>query len=150
VSDIAHEVFVKAYIALATYSFERPFAHWLAVITIRHCYDRLREQARRKEISLSGGPGEVESVDRLLAMESEERFSTTVRRRDAATIVEWALAQLSPPNRMVVTLVHLEGYSVREAADLLGWSVVNVKVRAHRARRFLRQALDHLINKEIQ
>jgi RNA polymerase sigma-70 factor (ECF subfamily) len=40
---------------------------------------------------------------------------------------------------MVLTLVYLEGQSVREAARLLGWSVVNVKVRAHRAKRALRR-----------
>jgi RNA polymerase sigma-70 factor (ECF subfamily) len=41
----------------------------------------------------------------------------------------------------VLTLVHLDGYTVREAAGLLGWSVVNVKVRAHRARQMLRTLL---------
>jgi RNA polymerase sigma-70 factor (ECF subfamily) len=39
----------------------------------------------------------------------------------------------------VLTLVHLEGHPVREAANLLGWSVVNVKVRVHRARQALRK-----------
>jgi len=48
---------------------------------------------------------------------------------------------LSPENRAVLTLVHLDGHSVREAASLLGWSVVNVKVRAHRARQALRKIL---------
>jgi RNA polymerase sigma-70 factor (ECF subfamily) len=38
----------------------------------------------------------------------------------------------------VLTLVHLDGYSVSEAARLLGWSLINVKVRAHRARKALR------------
>jgi DNA-directed RNA polymerase specialized sigma24 family protein len=32
---------------------------------------------------------------------------------------------------------------VREAAQLLGWSVVTVKVRAHRARHALRKILSH-------
>jgi RNA polymerase sigma-70 factor (ECF subfamily) len=49
------------------------------------------------------------------------------------------LGQLSPENRLVLTLVYLEGHSVREAARLLGWSAVNVKVRAYRARQALRQ-----------
>ena len=54
-------------------------------------------------------------------------------------MLQWALSRLSPEHRMVLTLVHLEGYSVREAARLLGWNVVNVKVRAYRARQALRQ-----------
>jgi RNA polymerase sigma-70 factor, ECF subfamily len=68
-----------------------------------------------------------------------------VRQRDATNLLQRALAQLSPENRMVVDLVHLEGHSVREAAELLGWTVVNVKVRAHRARQQLRKILDTLL-----
>ena len=62
-------------------------------------------------------------------------------REEAAEVLEWALGKLSPENRAVLTLVHLDGYSVREAAQLLGWSLVNVKVRAHRARQALRALL---------
>jgi len=42
---------------------------------------------------------------------------------------------------MVLELVYLEGLSGREAADLLGWTVANVKVRSLRARRKLRNLL---------
>jgi RNA polymerase sigma-70 factor (ECF subfamily) len=58
--------------------------------------------------------------------------------------LQWALGRLSPENRLVVTLVHLDGHSIREAAALLGWSMINVKVRAHRARRALRNILEEL------
>jgi RNA polymerase sigma-70 factor (ECF subfamily) len=57
-------------------------------------------------------------------------------------VLEWALRQLSAEDRAVLTLVHLEGHSVREAAKLLGWSAINVKVRAHRARQALRTLLN--------
>ena len=56
-------------------------------------------------------------------------------------MLQWALGHLSAENRLVLTLVHLDGYSVREAANMLGWNVVNVKVRAHRARQMLRTLL---------
>ena len=51
------------------------------------------------------------------------------------------MGHLSPENRAVLTLVYLDGYSVREAAQMLGWSQINVKVRAHRARQALRALL---------
>jgi RNA polymerase sigma-70 factor (ECF subfamily) len=72
-----------------------------------------------------------------------------VRQRETRDLLQKALAHLSPENRMVVTLVHLEGYSVREAAELLGWTVVNVKVRAHRARQQLRNILEPLIEDRV-
>ena len=48
---------------------------------------------------------------------------------------------LSPDDRMVVTLTHLEERSVKETAELTGLSKANVKVRAFRARRKLRDIL---------
>ncbi|MFO0731184.1 MAG: sigma factor-like helix-turn-helix DNA-binding protein [Nitrospiraceae bacterium] len=41
----------------------------------------------------------------------------------------------------MLQLVYLEGRTVREAATLLGWSLINVKVRAHRARKALHTIL---------
>jgi RNA polymerase sigma-70 factor (ECF subfamily) len=80
----------------------------------------------------------------VLAVKSQTQYIEKLRQQEATTLVHWALGQLSPENRMVVTLVHLDGYKMREAADLLGWSVVNVKVRVHRARRQLRRIIDRL------
>ena len=76
-----------------------------------------------------------------MAAQSDQGFTEQAHQQDAREVLQWALARLSPENRLVVMLVHLEGYSVREAATLLGWTVINVKVRAHRARRLLRTIL---------
>jgi RNA polymerase sigma-70 factor (ECF subfamily) len=146
VEEVAHDVFVRAYTSLPTYSFRTPFSHWLSTIAVRSCYDVWRSVSARKEVPLSGPRETVEEqqewTEHLLAAESRDRFDTMVRQRDASNLLQRALAQLSPENRMVVALVHLEGHSVREAAELLGWTVVNVKVRAHRARQQLRKILD--------
>jgi RNA polymerase sigma-70 factor, ECF subfamily len=149
VDEVAHDVFVRAYTSLPTYSFRTPFSHWLSTIAVRSCYNVWRSVSARKEVPLSG-PSDVPEeqqqwTEHLLAAESKERFDTMVRQQDAANLLQRALAQLSPENRMVVTLVHLEGRSVREAAELLGWSVVNVKVRAYRVRQQLRKILDTLL-----
>ena len=149
IEEVAHDVFVRAYLSLPTYSFRTPFSHWLSTIAVRSCYDVWRSVSARKEVPLSGPSDAAEEqqqwTEHLLAVESKDRFDTMVRQQDATNLLQGALTQLSPENRMVVTLVHLEGHSVREAAELLGWSVVNVKVRAHRARQQLRKILDTLL-----
>ena len=144
--ETAHEVFVRAYRSLSTYSFRTPFAHWLATIAVRTCYDHWRTISARKDTP-AGAFGEEDEqwTQRLLAAESDECFQAMVRQREIRDLLHRALAHLSPENRMVVTLIHLEGCSVREAAELLGWTVVNVKVRAHRARQLLRNVLEPLI-----
>ena len=146
VEEVTHEVFVRAYTSLPTYSFRMPFQHWLSTVAIRGCYDVWRNAAARKEVPFSELSNTTDDervwTEQVLAAESRERFEAVCRQREATDVLQRALAQLSAENRMVVTLIHLEGHSVREAADLLGWTVVNVKVRAHRARRQLRKILD--------
>ena len=146
VEEVAHDVFVRAYTSLPTYSLRTPFAHWLARIALRACYDAWRSASARKELPLSGlSDDHAQSAERLLAAESTERFEEQIRQQETAELLHAALNQLSPENRMVVTLVHLEGHSVREAAALLGWSPINVKVRAHRARQQLRKILEGIL-----
>jgi RNA polymerase sigma-70 factor (ECF subfamily) len=60
---------------------------------------------------------------------------------EAREILNWALGKLSAGDRMVLELVYLEGLSVQETAELLGWSKANVKVRSFRARMKLEKLL---------
>ena len=141
VEEVVHDVFVRAYVGLSQFSESVSLDHWLAGIAIRACYDFWRAR-KRAELPVSALTDEHHRwIEQVLATQSNDRFHDQARKREAAEVLEWALGQLSPENRAVLTLVHLDGYSVREAADLLGWSVVNVKVRAHRARQALRKLL---------
>jgi RNA polymerase sigma-70 factor (ECF subfamily) len=144
VAEVAQEIFVKAYTGLGTYRFEEPFPHWLATIAVRSCYDFWRTQ-QAADVPVSALTADHHRwIDRVMAARSDEDFAEQARREEASEVLQWALGRLSPENRLVVTLVHLDGHSIREAAALLGWSVVNVKVRAHRARRALRNILEEL------
>ena len=141
VAEVAHDVFVRAFSGLAGFSTEVPFEHWLSGIAVRTCYDFWRARSR-EDMPVSAFTAEHEAwIDQVLADASDARFQEQVRRQETTDILQRALQRLSPENRLVLTLVHLEGHSVREAAQLLGWSVVNVKVRAHRARHALRRLL---------
>ena len=44
----------------------------------------------------------------------------------------------------MITLVDLEEKSIKEAAQLTGWSESNVKVRAHRARKKMRAFFEQM------
>jgi RNA polymerase sigma-70 factor (ECF subfamily) len=148
VAEVAHEVFVKAYTGLGTYRSEEPFPHWLATIAVRTCYDFWRMQ-QAADLPVSTLTAEHQRwIDQVMAAQSNEGFAEQARQREASEVLQWALARLSPENRLVMTLVHLDGYSVREAAALLGWSVINVKVRTHRARQLLRTILREEISRQ--
>jgi len=151
VDDVAQDVFVRAYRALASFAGKSPFEHWLSGIATRTCFDYWRKQYRIPEHAASAvTPEQQDWMDQLLATESRTRYAELARREEAVELLQTALRALPAADRSVLTVVHIEGHSVREAADLLGFSLVNVKVRLHRARRKLRQAIEEmLVSKEV-
>lgn len=142
VEEVAQDVFVRAFTSLAGYSGRAEFEHWLSRLAVRSCYAFWREAYRRRETAVSTLSEQHQTwMAQALADQAGQAFQQGAAVKEAREVLAWALAQLSPENRMVLTLVYLDGYSVKEAAALLGWSQVNVKVRAHRARVRLRKLL---------
>lgn len=141
VEDIVQEVWLKAYHKLASFRGDAPFEHWLMRLAVRTCYDFLRGHQRNREASFTD----------LTEPESDwlERFVTapetaTDQSEAARQLVSRVLEQLSPPARLVITLLEIEDRSVKEIAEITGWSVPLVKVRAFRARAEMRKVLARL------
>lgn len=141
VEDIAQEVWLKAFEKLKTYRGDAPFEHWLMRMTVRTCYDFLRRHRRNREMAFSDlSDAEGDWLERFASAPD-----TASEHADAAKqLVERILAQLSPPARLVITLLEIEDRSVKEIAALTGWSVPLVKVRAFRARAEMRRILSRM------
>ena len=139
VEDTAQEAFLRAYRSLATYKGKgKGFRAWLASVTIRTCYDYWRKSYRNKEVPLSHLTEDHEKwLETILADSSVRRLEDEEDASRARELLEAGLARLSPEDRMVLELVYLQGKTGREAAELLGWSTANVKVRSFRARKKL-------------
>jgi RNA polymerase sigma-70 factor (ECF subfamily) len=141
VEDIAQEVWLKAFDKLKGFRGEAPFEHWLMRLTVRTCYDFLRGHQRNRESAFSD----------LTEPESDwlERFVTqpeavSENAEAARLLIARVLERLSPPARLIITLLEIEDRSVKEIATLTGWSVSLVKVRAFRARAEMRKILARL------
>jgi len=55
------------------------------------------------------------------------------------------LARLSADDRLILTLLDVEGFSVAEISEMTSWSISKVKVRAHRARAHLRRVMKRFL-----
>lgn len=142
VEEIAHDVFVRAYQSLPTFKERSSFRQWLSSIAVRACYDFWRKRYRSRELPMSSLTEEHrEWLEKVVSNRSGQSFDDKASQKEARELLNWALDRLSPGDRMVLELVYLEGLSGKETADLLGWSVANVKVRSLRARRKLRNLL---------
>jgi RNA polymerase sigma-70 factor (ECF subfamily) len=141
VEDIAQEVWLKSFQKLGTFRGDAPFEHWLARLTVRTCYDFLRGHQRNREMTFSElSEPEQDWLDRVVTNPDDAVESADAARQ----LVERILEELSPSARLVITLLEIEERSVREIADLTGWSVASVKVRAFRARAEMKKRLARL------
>jgi RNA polymerase sigma-70 factor (ECF subfamily) len=84
-------------------------------------------------------------LDEALASQSREAFFEQTTKREGEEVLQYALEKLPAEDKMVLSLVHLQGLSLREAATVLGWGLIKTKVRAHRARRQMRKIITELI-----
>lgn len=149
VEETVQEVFLRAYKSLASCREKGRFRAWLAAIAVKTCYDQLRRQYRSRETALSTLAGDHQSwLEFMLADQSREAYEQRVNQEEAREVLEWALSQLPPKDRMVLELVHLQDHPVKEAARLLGWSSANVKVRAHRSRKKLKTILEGFMGED--
>ena len=142
--DLMQEVFLKLLQKVGSYR-ERPgvpFEHWVSRLAVRTCLDALRAERSRPEWRMADlGEGEQEWLDYLMQRNAEVPEE---RDREAKGIVTRLLEQLSPPDRLVLTLLDLEERSTQEIAQMTGWTRPMVKMRAMRARRKLRDVAEKL------
>lgn len=137
--DLAQETFVKAWRALEQFDGRAPFEHWLSRIAVRVALDHLRKRQRvRNEVGFDE-LGE-DTLDWLQTDDGDRELEAGAARE----LLDLAMRDLAPADRLVITLQEIEGRSVKEIAALMGISGVAVRVRALRARAKLKRALEKL------
>ena len=139
--DVVQEAFLRAMKYFATYDPSLPFEAWLNQI-LRNVYlTYLRKEASRRSVSLTAKADEDSaSLEDALADDGPgpERWAEA---RDAGDRVQVALGRLTPPLRLAVAMVDLEGSTREEAAAALGCSLSALDVRLHRGRHRLKELL---------
>jgi RNA polymerase sigma-70 factor (ECF subfamily) len=127
-SDLVQEVYLQVHRARRTYQRDLPFQPWLFAIA-RHVALMAARRRRRK----SGREVLVEEYPEPAHAAAAPEPDVLGRQRLAR-----AIRKLSPEQREVVRLAHVEGLTSTEIGHLLGATPGAVKVRLHRARLRLR------------
>ena len=135
VEDAMQQAWLAAYAHLAQFTGAAAFSTWLTRIAINEGLARLR---RRTPLAAVAEPTEKELEGmRTPSPSPEERAGD----REIARMIEQAADELPEIYRSAFVLREVEGLSTAEAAECLGISEEAVKVRLHRARLALRDAL---------
>ena len=146
VEDASQEIFLRAYTHLADYEGRGSLEGWLTRIATTTCLNLLRASRRRPESELAEIPeAEAEWLDNHLAGVSAERHRSAEKSREAADLADRVLCTLSPDDRLVLMLVDADETPIKDVASATGWSESKVKVRAFRARRRMREAVEKLL-----
>lgn len=133
--DLVQMVFLKVFVHLDQYQGRVPLTHWVSRIAVNTCHSALKAEKVRPELRWADLSDAEQAVVDSLAAEAPPSGP------EAAEFVNSLLARLSPADRLVIRLLHLEEKSVAEIRDLTGWSIAGVKVRAFRARQRLQKMM---------
>ncbi len=138
VEDLVQEAFIRVFDNLAGFDFRQPLEHWVSRITLNVCRNRHRHESTRPELRAADF-SEAEQEWLLQIRPLLDHGEDNQRKTAATALVERILEQLPPDERIILALFELEGRSAKEVSALTGWSILNVRMRAFRARRHAQQ-----------
>jgi RNA polymerase sigma-70 factor (ECF subfamily) len=139
--DLTQETLLRAHQKLTTLDDPARVMAWLYRIATNLSRDRFRSSSYRKRPrSLDSDPDAGGSQAEALA-DTAPRLDKVMEQKEMSTCVQEYLMGLSDSYRAVILLHDAEGLTNPEIAEMLGDSLATIKIRLHRARAKLREAL---------
>ena len=147
VEEAAQEVFLKAFTQIGSFEGRGSIEGWLTRIATNTCLNMVRGAKRRPEFTVSDLTDDEQNwLDQQSA--SSEGAQPSVENSLVATdLADRVLSVLSPEDQQALLMIDGEDASIKEVAEATGWSESKVKVRAFRARRKVREAMEKLLGR---
>ena len=138
--DLTQETFIRAHRSLPTFRGEASLSTWLYRIATNASLDHFRRQTTRQ----AGTALPLEKIEFDEDRDSDVPSSPEqlAACSEMSACVQELVQCLPPDHRAVLVLKDLQGLKNREIAEVLDCSLATVKIRLHRARTKLREALD--------
>ena len=133
-SDLAQEVFLKAYRSLPRFRGQAAFPTWLYRIAVNACVDYAR---RRRRVTWLPLEDDLLAASEDAGLDPQEEMERGQLRSDLAR----AVRTLSTKLRVALILHDIEGLTHEEIAHIVGCSVGTTKSRLFRAREEVRRRL---------
>ena len=146
--EAAQETFLKAFAQLKSFEGRGSMEGWLTRIATNTCLNLIRTASRRPElVTAEISEDETEWLEKKVSEGAGSHHHDVEDRVVAADLAERLLEGLSPEDRLALTMIDGEEASVSDVAEMTGWSESKVKVRAFRARKKAREALEKLLGR---
>jgi RNA polymerase sigma-70 factor (ECF subfamily) len=145
--DVVQETFVRAFHHLEDFEERSSVGTWLTRIAVNEALSRLRRLQRFDALDRETNPKEGGSYPMESKQPGPEEQASS---RELQSVLTAAIDSLSQDLRTVFVLREIEGLSTLETSEVLQLSSEAVRVRFHRARRALRNAVEKQVGKEVQ
>jgi len=142
IEECVQQSFAKIYFSLKDFrgTSDNSFPAWATRIAVNVCYDEFRRRGRRPQSLFS----EMEDESTFLETVPDGTKETAESKLISAQLAERVLSTLDPRDRIAMTLVYSEDYSLSEAAEIIGISTGNLKSRLFRCRNHIKTRFGHL------
>ena len=141
--DLVQETFLNAYRGLDRFRGEAKMSTWLYTIAARACarMRRRRKGKPERELSLEEFIPTSEGELRLQLPADGQTPEKALENKELRDALNDTIQALPKKYRMVLVLRDMEGFTAKQAGEIMGLSERAVKSRLHRARLFVRRAL---------
>ena len=143
--DIYQEVFLRVYRGLKRFRFKSEFSTWVHRITVNVCLTHRSRRRRTMQTVLLDDRGEDEGEAHGEIRDPGAGPDHQAVDAEISSNIEKALLSLSPKQRLVFTLRHLEGYKLNEIAVMMNCVEGTVKRYLFTATRRMRDQLKDAI-----
>ncbi|MDT8436148.1 MAG: sigma-70 family RNA polymerase sigma factor [Gemmatimonadota bacterium] len=144
--DAVQEAFLAAFRSLDTFRGDAPLAAWLRRIVVNVCLKQIRARAA-DPVDLAGLLPSFDATGCRIEplRDAPAAPDVLLERREVRDLVRSSIDALPDTHRTALLLRDIEGYSTREAAELLGITEGALRVRLHRARAALKTLLEPVL-----
>ena len=139
-ADATQETFLEAYKSVGTFQFQSKFSTWLYRIGINVCQQYNRKSDSRCR-TMTAYTRDLEDRDMQYEADCPDRH---LLKAEKERLIQDAIQQLPPRQRLVITLFYQQHLKYREIADLLGCPEGTVASRLNTALSNLKSKLKDL------
>ena len=137
--DLMQDAHVAAYQKLSQFEHRASYKTWISKIIIHQCLYKLKYGYYKNEVpTVSPSDSETQPLHMKASVQPDQH---TVN-KELGIILEKSLESLPISYRTVFVLREIEGFSVKETAEILNISSINVKVRLNRAKSLMQKEVE--------
>ncbi|KQC00386.1 RNA polymerase sigma factor [Pedobacter sp. Hv1] len=140
--DVCQEVFVKIHKNIGTFKYQSKLSTWIASIAYFTALNHLKKNKRYQN--------EDFTEDLLNIRTDQDDPEELLVKKSTTAYINKLIAQLPENYRVVLTLYHLEEFSIEEINETTGMPEGTIKNYLFRARKLLKDKVKHYLKEDYE